>query len=414
MAEGTRPRRARPLATPALLLASAMLAFLLAEGAARCLASAGSGKEAAEGQRYTAHDPLLGWSKIPGARVTYHRREYQVELAVNSHGLRDPERGHEPPRGTLRVLALGDSFLEGYTVPLEQTVTQVMEADLVRSGCRAEVINGGTLAYSTDQEYLFYTSEGRRYRPRLVLLFFYYNDILFNDRAAYFGRPKPVFDLGDGGLELRRQTVSARAAQRAAAAQAADEAAGQAEQEESAPAGRSVLLDWVRRRLEYGAPRLYDGLARLGVYPPHVRRVPRPELRVYRHPLPDELERAWRTTGALLLALRREVEADGARLAVAYVPSRMEVHDDAWAATLRTYTREGAWARDAVVARLRALGRDGGYAVVDLTPALRAADRGWRGRPYFETDGHWTALGHRVAAQSLAQALDLPAACPGS
>ena len=177
-----------------------------------------------------------------------------------------------------------------------------------------------------------------------------------------------------------------------------------------------MLLEWASNRLEYGAPRLYDALARLGLYPPHERRVPRPELRVYRRPLPDELEHAWRTTAALLQALRREVELDGARLAVVYVPSRMEVHDDAWAASLRTYTREDAWVRDGVLARLRTLGRDGGYPVVDLTPALRAADRGWRGRPYFESDGHWTALGHRAAAQSLAQALaglGLSAGCAG-
>ena len=213
MAEETHPRRSRPLATLALLVVSAGLAFLLAEAAARWLTPTGGGKEGAEGQRYTAYDPLLGWHKVPGARVTYRRREYQVEVVVNSRGLRDPERAYDPPPGSLRVLALGDSFLEGYTVPLEQTVTQVLESDLAGAGCRAEVINAGTLAYSTDQEYLFYTSEGRRYHPRLVLLFFYYNDILFNDRAAYFGRPKPVFDVGDEGLRLRRQVVKQRAAE---------------------------------------------------------------------------------------------------------------------------------------------------------------------------------------------------------
>ena len=100
------------------------------------------------------------------------RREYTVEVAINSHGLRDPERGYETPAGTARILALGDSFVEGYSVSLPETATQVLESALGRAGCPAEVINGGTAGYSTDQELLFYETEGHRYKPRVVVLFF--------------------------------------------------------------------------------------------------------------------------------------------------------------------------------------------------------------------------------------------------
>src|SRR6185295_5457463 len=126
------PGRSRErLFTALLLLGSIGVTLLLLEGVARVLrARHGGGKEALEARLYNEYDPLLGWRKKPGARVTYRRREYTVEVAVNSHGLRDPERGYEAPPGTLRVLALGDSFLEGYTVPLEQTVTQVLEREL--------------------------------------------------------------------------------------------------------------------------------------------------------------------------------------------------------------------------------------------------------------------------------------------
>jgi hypothetical protein len=83
----------------------------------------------------------------------------------------------------------------------------------------------------------------------------------------------------------------------------------------------------------------------------------------------------------------------------------MEIHDDAWTATLRGSIESEAWARDAVIARLRQIAPQGGYPVIDLSPALRAADSGWGRRPYFIADGHWTALGHRTAARTIQQAL---------
>src|SRR5262245_34654012 len=154
--------RRRPLlANLALAAASAGLVLLGLEGLLRVVrARQGSGKEEATLDRYSEHDPVLGWKKRPGARATYNRREYRTQVAINGLGLRDRERTYAAPSGTFRILALGDSFLEGYSVPLEDTVTQALEGQLARPDCPVEVVNGGTSAWSTDQEYLFYREEG--------------------------------------------------------------------------------------------------------------------------------------------------------------------------------------------------------------------------------------------------------------
>lgn len=290
------------------------------------------------------------------------------------------------------MLALGDSFVEGYTVSLAETVSQVLETRLTVAGRPVEVVNGGTLAYSSDQEYLFYKEEGRRYGARIVLLFFYYNDVLYNRRPNYFGRPKPLLDVTDGEPRLRRYPVPRAAVPNVAEARA------------ETPRG-SALLRWVGGHVEARAPQLYDRLAPWGLWPEHTRRRARLELRVYESSPEPELEPAWTTTAGVLTALRREVEQDGAQLVVVYVPSRLEVHDDAWAGSLRAYLGSERWSRQAVVARLRRLAQRGGYGLIDLTPALRQVDRGWGQRPYFITDGHWTALGHRTAASAVHEAL---------
>jgi hypothetical protein len=375
-----------------LLLLSSALALLALELAFRILrARAGGGKEQLERARYTEYDPLLGWHKVPGARVTYHRREYDVEVVINDDGLRDPPRSPEPAPGTLRILAAGDSFLEGYTVALEQTVTQQLERQLGEQGCRAEVINGGTTAYSTDQELLFYRSQGARYHPSIVTLFFFYNDILYNDRQFYFGLNKPIFQMTDEGLTLHRYPV-----RRPPTPTPAPEPAGP---EQSSPEG-SALLEWIGERLWTSAPRLYDALASARLWEPMRRVAPRTELRVYGVRRIEVLEEAWLKTEAILRTFRDEVTASGARFLVVYVPSRMEVQDDSWNLTQALY-RDVQFERDAVARRLRGLGERNDFAVLDLTQAVRAADRGLLGRPYFRFDGHWTARGHAAAAGAL-------------
>lgn len=387
----SRGRTDLPWLRPLLLVSFSITLTLLAlEGVARVARRLqGKGKEGAEVVQYTEYDPTLGWRKRPGARAVYRRREYTVEVAINSRGLRDPERGHAAA-AKLRLLALGDSFVEGYTVPLADTVTQVLEATLTREGCPAEVINGGTSGYSTDQELLFYQNEGRRYGPRVVLLFFHYNDVVYNDRQDYFGTPKPVFEMGGGSLRVHRIPVRQRPAQAAVATVEAE------------PESSSALVEWIRDRMWYGAPRGYNVMARLGLWPPMPQVPTRLELRVYETRRVPEIEDAWSKTAALLAAAAREAAASGARLLVVYVPNRFEVDEGSWRLTRQLYGwDETGWHRRRVSGRLSQVGQENGFAVLDLTSAMRQANEGWGPKPYLTYDVHWTRRGHRVAAEEV-------------
>jgi hypothetical protein len=289
--------------------------------------------------------------------------------------------------------------VEAYSVPLGASVTQVLEASLDRPGCRSEVINGGTAGYSTDQEYLFYRQEGARYSPNVVVLFFYFNDVLFNSLPAYFGTPKPL--LVAEGKEL---VVENAPVPRPAAAPRA---------QRPIPRPRSVLFDWVKQRLRRGAPRAYVALARAGLWAVPRVETPPDELKVFRPRLIADIETAWDSTAAILEALSREVEARGAHFLVAYVPSRMEVSDRDWELTrLRYGMDESKWDRRLVFRRLAEIGRGSGIPVLDLTGPLRAAQGRWGG-PYYVEDGHWNALGHRVAAAEVEHALREAGWLPG-
>lgn len=346
------------------------------------------GKEVRVRRLYNDADPVLGWRKRPGARVTYDRPEFTVEVVMNSHGQRDRERTWQRPAGGFRVLALGDSFLEGYTVPLAETLTQQLEARLAGPRCAPlpEVLNAGTAGYSTDQLYLWYRDEGHRYGAQVVLLFVYYNDILYNARENNLGLPKPLLSFRGGTPFVRNAPVPP---------------APEPPPPPPATAGPpppSVALDLLGDRLERSAPRVYNALAATGLWPPTRRIPPLPEMRAYAARPDAELRQAWRATQGIVLHLRDEARRHGARLALVHVPSRLEISDSAWELTTWRYgLAPGEWQRDAVARRLREIADVAEIPFLDPTPQLREAEGFFR-KAYLPLDGHWNARGHAVAA----------------
>ncbi len=361
----------------------------------------GGGKEEQTTALYTEYDPVLGWRKTPGGRATFNRREYRVEAVINSHGLRGAERDYQAPPGTFRIVSLGDSFTEGYGVEAKDTATDVLESLLRAPGCPVEALNGGTIGYSTDQEYLFYAEEGVKYGPQVVLLFFYYNDVRFNVADWYFGLPKPRLVVKDGRLQMRVRPLPEWSQKKnEKKRKRAERAARDAEPEEA-----SALVEFVKDRLLHGAPHAYNALARLHLWPP-IRAVrPKPEMQVYWKDAPPYFDRAWKATDEIIRGLDAEATAHGAHLLVVYVPSRMEVSDRDWELTRAQYGLDERWDRGLVRQRLLGITESARIASLDLTEPLRRADRGLLGGPYYVYDGHWNQEGHKIAAREIAALL---------
>lgn len=387
-----RDRRASLLANLALAAASLLLALGGLEIAARSLAGRPAEPIAAQ---YTEFDPLLGWRHRRGARARFPQGDY----AINSLGLRDRERSLDAAPGTFRLLVLGDSFAEGFSVALEDSVAQVLERSLARADCPIEVIAAGTVGYSTDQEYLYYREEGWRFAPQLVVLFFYYNDIIYNARESVGRAPKPLLTFKGGQPRLKTSPLPAPPAER--------------DQRGAPGAGGSAAWAWARERLLSGAPRVYDALAGLGLV---ARREPLragAELLVYSRKPPREVQDAWAQTVNVLRALRDETAARGARLLIVYVPSKMEISERDWELTRARYgVDDASWDRRRVSRGLLEAGRALGVAMLDPSQALRRQERGLSQSTYHAPGGHWNRLGHATAALEVESALRREGALP--
>ncbi len=364
----------RRFANVLLLAGSLAVTFALLEVLAR-LTRERRGEPIAS--RYTEFDPLLGWRHRAGALVQFPQGPYQI----NSHGLRDLERAPEPPANATRVLVLGDSFAEGFSVAFEDSVSQVLEHSLTHPTCGVEVVSAGTVGYSTDQELLLFRGLGESYRPRVVVLFFYYNDILYNARAAVGAAPKPLLKFHGDSYVVTNAPLSPPRVER-----------------REAEAWRSEALAWIQERILQGAPRLYGLIASAGSAPRTEVSRPGLELEVYSRTPPRQVQDAWAQTVNILRALQAAALERGARLLVVYVPSKMEVSERDWALTRARYgVDEATWDRARVASLLVEAGRAAGFPVLDPTGALRRQDRLGH-EPYHAGGGHWNAVGHAVAA----------------
>ena len=66
----------------------------------------------------------------PNARYRHKELEYDYIWENNSLGMRDRQRSPRKDPQSFRIFFLGDSMVQGYGVPLEQTMASLLEASL--------------------------------------------------------------------------------------------------------------------------------------------------------------------------------------------------------------------------------------------------------------------------------------------
>lgn len=381
---------------------------------------------------FYATDEFRGYALSAGVEGRY-RKEGDAYVRINGDGLRDREHARAKPPNTLRIAVVGDSYPEALQVPQESAFWAVIERRLrecpALAGRDVEVINFGVSGYGTAQELITLRRHVRQYSPDLVLLAFTTNnDITDNSRVLKKTDEIPYFVYRDGALQLDdsfrasrgfrwRQsavnrlggwlTSSSRVLQalheghyalkgyiarrRAGgpastrASQAAAVSAHQQQQQPTPAASRAAPDDAARALDDIGIDNL-----------------------VYREPLDATWEEAWRVTEGLLVMMRDEVEAGGARFVVATLSNGIQVYPDS-SARLAFLRRVGATDIFYPDLRVKALGEREGITVFNLAPELQAhAERNQIFLHGFEDNlgnGHWNVEGHAAAGELLAPKL---------
>jgi hypothetical protein len=338
-------------------------------------------------------------------RANAHGKIRGVEYATNSLGLRDREFAPVAPPGALRILMLGDSFTEGWTLPVEGVVAKRLE-QLLTARCRrvVEVINGGTASYSPLLQYLLLREIGPQLKPDLVVLNFDMTDV----HDDFVRKPLARFDAG--GLPVavpanrRVQTaILMPPLGPSPVLRALDPIDGFLK--------FSILYQRLRRsragQSALGALNMTpERLAELGL----IGDIQYDVLAITRDGTSPGLEAAWADTRRYIVGIRDLARRQGAAFALVVYPHAHQVSATASPGGRRKFGMSpGLYSSEAPFRVLEELGRRQGFPVINLKPHFKAAveaqERDGTPSLYWLHDIHLTVHGALVFARGIEEGL---------
>lgn len=127
----------------------------------------------------------------PGKHQEYYP-EFEYNIEVNEEGVRDKKRDKEKGNNIVRVLGLGDSFMEGMGADIDSTIMAFLEKQLsvIYPDGVFECLNGGVAGSDVFRSYNLLEERLIKYNPDYCIILF--NNTDFNDWLIR-GNEKGVF-----------------------------------------------------------------------------------------------------------------------------------------------------------------------------------------------------------------------------
>lgn len=347
---------------------------------------------------YVAVDMIAGWFLIvplspptladavvhhrlrPDVRFESTTDEYHYVLHVNSLGTRGREIEHPKPRGTYRILMLGDSFTLGKGVDDDETFSALIGERLERRlsaglGVGFEIVNGGVDSYSPILSYLQLESIAPTVEPDLVVL---------------------NLDMSDLEQDTAYRSLARRDAAGAIVAVPSGEYPGE------------IAWAWIDRHLYIARVVLHmlAGISRPGdgAYVRDTVLTARRTLLTHTL-IDDRVDRTeqWRN----LFDSIRAIQAYCVRARIPFLlttyPWGHQVGPKQWREGRWMFLDHGDLPSNRSVETIHAISAADGIDLVDAFAAFREhADEPL----YFDRDLHWRPAGHRLMAEVLGQALE--------
>ena len=326
-------------------------------------------------------DPELGFVYQPNARIRWtNHLDFWVEQTSNSLGFLDREPTVPKPAGMFRVLVIGDSFVEAREVGLAEKMHVVLEARL-RDALGTDMVDtvafgvGGT---GQSNQLSFYDRYGADVDADLVVLLFFSND--FGDNSTLmrgvsggwdpYRPPQLFYEPDEDGVTFTQVGIDADWENHRLASR--EPRARQREVMERHPETRALFGDWwlsVENR----------------------------NCISYANELPPVLQRALASTEHALRLFKERTKNRGEALLLVLTPGVVIY--------VQRCVDDSRYTFDELnqLKRITGIAARVGVPVLDLYAAF--AERGDWQDTEFAHDRHWNALGHRWAAEALADYL---------
>lgn len=320
-------------------------------------------------------DPVFHHAMKPSASYILRQPEFEVEVKTNSLGLRDDEPTPSD-ESALRILILGDSFVEGYGVPVESCFVHKLQTMLVAtSGVkRVRVYNFGVAGYSPIIEYLLLKEKGLPLRPHIVVLNYDMTDVqedyLYGEDAEYDALGAPL-RVKPSSLNFGKTSIIPQGA----------------------------FKTWLHEK-SYLFSLISSFINRYNRYPPIGESGDIYASR-FRHTI-DSSDENWKqyflNSQKYIKLIAALCEQNGIRFILSVAPRGNQVSGLEWIEERKHYGWGTTVFKSAIFTSLEEFARTNHIPYLDMTPTFR---RRSRGDLYFPIDGHWTNRGNQVAADTL-------------
>ena len=302
--------------------------------------------------------------------------KFGTHVQTNSHGFRDGEHDLGKSEGTLRILLLGDSFMEALQVEFADAFPSLLETQL-RSllGCQVEVINAGVSGWGTDDEVTYLIRKGREFHPDIVLFAVtLHNDISDNLEGRYHTEEegklidKPLLVtpmLTHLGLEVRSYLAS------------------------HSHLYQIAYQSWKSVGRPSAGVRLTN----------HV-------IELMRNDQSDEVKRGWWITQRLLEKAGRLARTNGFNLAMFIIPTIYAADSGSYSELISTQRLAASdFNREKPVETVLDILAQEGIWSINLLPEFRSRSTAPGQQFYIPGDGHFNKEGHELAVSIVSREL---------
>jgi hypothetical protein len=385
--------------TLALFVVSIVICIFLAEIVLRYLSPVNYSSSV----KHRIPHPVLGWVLESGASYLNKMSEDTVRVTYNSKGWRDTEHDLDNKRGVFRILVLGDSFMEGYSVGLEDLFHKQIERLARKEGINIEIINMGVGGYGTLQEYLVFRDIGQYYKPDIVLLGFYTANDLRNNflplespvsTSILKVKSRPFLDPSHPMTWKINQVDSEGTRRRYLSAKA------KADSFTYKFATGSALIQTTLRAVEHikQSTLFKNRASKIGTNSESEKETSRAfaQFGVHYCKEPPQFTKAWATTKRIFSRLKKDTSSIGGKVFVFSVPALYEVLEEK---IKEIPNRERICWEDAPGnKRLKGVLEELEIEYVDLLPGFRKRMRSEGHNLFRHSDNHWDENGHHLAA----------------
>jgi len=357
-----------------------------------------------EHKLFCQYHPVLGWEHLKNFEGQLVTEEYKTLERFNSRGIRGPEYSLKKNKNEYRILVVGDSFAEGYSVGFHELFSEVLKKELNLLGVDRyfEVINAGVGGYSTDQEFLWFKEDGVKYHPDLVVVMFYGNDVWYNNQKRYWRGSKPLFVIDEDRLLLTNVP-----------APRINKEINQKKKQKVYFYIRKIKDFLGRHSKIYSLFRYYSIKTKLFQFRSKNKTAGKgdilsnpffAELRIWRKDIDPAVQESWLITEKIFSAFKQSTDMHQVSLLVFYIPNAVEIYLERWQKTKIEYGLDEK-RHDYSLARNKLGSICNNLDIFFIDPTETFIEQSQRVKPeelYYKHDNHWNKDGHRLAGNILA------------